>query len=101
MKIPRIIYPLLLAFALLFVQQSGAAHGIRHALAEQKQDQSLPHDTVCELCALYAQVAGAPSSTAVSFGLLDLTDAFHLAFFEPLPSATFSAFSARAPPFSR
>ena len=41
----------LLVLALLFAQQGAVTHGIAHTLAEQSQDQSLPHDNHCELCA--------------------------------------------------
>lgn len=50
---------LLLVLALLFAQIGGAAHGIAHALEERAQDQALPHDKLCDLCATYAQLGGA------------------------------------------
>jgi hypothetical protein len=89
-----------LVLALLFVQQGAVTHGIAHTLAEQSQDQSLPHDQQCELCAAYAQVGSAIGSGEVHFDFAtsfiethgELAVAFH--------SFTFAAFAARAPPYT-
>ena len=98
MKLTRFIFPLLLVFALLFTQQGGMAHGVSHALAEQSQDQSLPHDKLCDLCAVYAQMGsgllGAP--TLVTFS--ETISFFALTSSSPFLSHFFSAFAARAPP---
>lgn len=88
----------LLVFALLFSQLGGLAHGITHTLAEQTQDQSLPHDQACELCAAYAQVGSPLGSNAVHF---DFTTAPGATDQHPLltpPPLTLAAFAARAPP---
>ena len=90
----------LLVLALLFAQQGAVLHSIGHALAEQSQDQSLPHDNQCELCAAYAQVGSAVGSGEVHFDFAtsfiethgELAVAFH--------SFTFAAFAARAPPYT-
>lgn len=89
-----------LVLALLFAQLGGLTHGIAHTLAEQSQDQSLPHDPQCELCAAYAQVGSAVGSGDVHFDFStsfiethgELAVAFH--------SFTFAAFAARAPPYT-
>jgi len=96
-----LIIRFLLVLALLFVQLGGAAHGIAHALAEQHQEQSLPHDKQCDLCAGYAQLGSSLGSnqplqfTAAKIGEVFATPA--PAFYHTTSCA---AFSARAPPHS-
>lgn len=91
---------LLLVFALLFAQLGGLAHGIEHALAEQTQDQSLPHDRLCDLCATYAQIGGAVGSSAIHFDFsASHEEAFSASTFS-FRSSAFTAFAARAPPYS-
>lgn len=90
----------LLVLALLFTQLGGLMHGISHALAEQSQEQSLPHDQSCELCAGYAQLGNALGSTPLHFAVIAHSFTFQAA---PVPAwrdAAFSAFAARAPPCS-
>jgi hypothetical protein len=90
----------LLVLALLFAQQGAVTHAIAHTLAEQAQDQSLPHDQQCELCAAYAQIGSAVGSSSVHFDLAlhqEATHSTHSASFRPIP---FAAFAARAPPCS-
>jgi len=90
----------LLVFALLFAQLGGLTHGIAHTLADRTQDQSLPHDNLCDLCAAYAQVGSAIGSSPIHF---DFTSSFaetsdtHSTSFR---STAFAAFAARAPPYS-
>lgn len=91
---------LLLIFALLFAQLGGLAHGISHTLAEQQtQDQSLPHDQFCDLCAAYAQFGSAIGSS-ISFAGSDNHEAHHFNNPGSYTSSTFVAFAARAPPYS-
>jgi hypothetical protein len=90
----------LLVFALLFSQQGAVTHGISHVLAEQTQDQSLPHHQHCDLCAVYAQIGSAIGSSHVSF---DFTSSFEEALTThsfSFRSIAFTAFAARAPPRS-
>ena len=88
---------LLLIFALLFSQMGGLVHGISHAMAEQ--DQSLPHDKLCDLCEAYAQLGSALGSHAVSLALPEQLTALACTSFDTLHTSTaFAAFSARAPP---
>lgn len=94
----RIRLILLLAFALLFVQQGGLAHGIAHTLAEQQQ--SLPHDAPCELCAAYAQLGSAPISVPSLPPILSLREAVAPAPHVEFRSISVLAASARAPPAS-
>lgn len=67
----RFIPPLLFAIALLFAQQGGALHTLRHVFAEQTQQQNkqAPHAKDCEQCTTYAQLASALDSESLSFGL--------------------------------
>ncbi|MDD4928533.1 MAG: hypothetical protein PHP85_04570 [Gallionella sp.] len=89
----------LLIFALLFAQTGGLVHGISHAMADQGQDQSTPHDKLCDLCAAYAQLGTALGSHAISFSLAEPSSALLVTRFHALLSAhTFSAYSSRAPP---
>lgn len=91
---------LLLIFALLFSQLGGLSHGIAHTLEGQKQDQSLAPDRLCDLCASYAQLGTAFISPA-SLCVPDVqrpesaAPATFALFF-----ASFSAFAARAPPYT-
>jgi hypothetical protein len=61
---------LLLITALLFAQQAGAAHALRHALedlAPQQEDKQVPHSGACEQCATYMQLGGALNVGAYKF----------------------------------
>jgi len=90
----------LIIFALLFAQMGGIVHGISHTLAEQSQDQSLPHDRLCDLCAVYAQIGSAIGSSAIHFDLSASQDTPHYAFFSTHYSSPFTAYASRAPPYS-
>jgi hypothetical protein len=90
----------LLAFALLFAQQGGLMHGIEHTLAEQKQDQSAPQHKHCDLCAVYAQIGSAVGSAAVHFDFSAAFDSAQVSHSASFHSLAFSAFAARAPPYS-
>jgi hypothetical protein len=100
MKLLRIFRPLLLVIALLFAQQGGLTHGIAHTLAEQAQDQSLPHDNHCELCAAYAQIGSAIGSSSVHFDFATRAEDTLSNHSAPYRSIAFAAFAARAPPRS-
>lgn len=92
------IYRWLFVFALLFAQTGGLVHGIAHTLSEQSQDQSLPHERLCDLCASYAQLGGALKSSPVTF--VPVIQRYSPV--APLAAYTgysvFAAFAARAPP---
>lgn len=70
----RLLLPLLFACSLLFAQQSGVAHTLRHALAGQSQqhDKQPPHSHSCEQCSLDAQLGSALNSAFFSFALAQL-----------------------------
>jgi hypothetical protein len=100
MKTTSVCYRLLLVFALLFAQLGGLVHGITHTLAEQSQDQTQPHDKLCDLCAAYAQVGSALGSNPVLFTAVESGIFFVAAGFSAAYSSAFAAFAARAPPYS-
>ena len=67
MKMSRLFTPLLFALCLLFAQQVGAAHVLRHTLEEQsQQNKHLPHPA-CEKCGNYAQLGSALSVAIFDF----------------------------------
>jgi hypothetical protein len=100
MKLSRILLSLLFSFVVLFAQQGAVTHAMQHALAEQTQDQSLPHDKLCDLCAVYAQIGSAIGSSAVFFAADEQLVSFSLALSSQFRSVSFAAFAARAPPYS-
>lgn len=67
----RFIPPLIFALVLLFAQQGGALHTLRHVFAEQTQQQNkqVPHTKDCEQCTTYTQLASALHSGFLSFDL--------------------------------
>jgi hypothetical protein len=105
MNLSRMIQPLLLAFALLFAQQAGAAHALHHVFEDLSQrqyqkDKQAPHSNTCEKCADYAQLSSALNVGAYNFTPLVLSD-------ETVQRCTISfrfvpilAAAARAPPYS-
>lgn len=78
MKLSRtIFFPLLLALALLFAQQVGAAHALHHALedlTQQQEDKQAPHSNTCEQCAAYAQLGSALNVGTYDFVPLPVSD---------------------------
>lgn len=56
----RALHAFLLIFAFLFAQGGMSVHAISHvAAAGQSDDDGLPHEPACDLCAGYAQFSGA------------------------------------------
>jgi hypothetical protein len=100
MRYSRLLLPLFFVFALLFAQQGAATHGIAHMLAEQSQDQSLPHHQHCDMCAAYAQISGAIGSSHISFDFTSFFEETHTTRSISFYLITFAAFAARAPPRS-
>ena len=67
----RLLLPLFLAFALLFAQQSGAAHALSHTFEQSRQhDQHSSHSPACEQCATYAQLGSALNVGTYDFALV-------------------------------
>jgi len=67
----RFFLPVFLALALLFAQQGGALHTLRHAFAAQtqQQDKQTPHANDCEQCTSYAQLGSGLNSGFFSIEL--------------------------------
>ena len=65
----RLIPSLLFALVLLFAQQGGVLHTLRHSFAEQvqKQNKQVPHAHDCEECTAYAQLGSALNSGILAF----------------------------------
>jgi hypothetical protein len=103
-RMPRMSHTLflrlLLVFALLFAQQGAFAHGISHTLAEHSQEQSLPHDKHCDLCAVYAQIGSAIGISEIHFDFASSFEAAPATHSASFHSIAFTAFAARAPPCS-
>ncbi|MBU0592824.1 MAG: hypothetical protein KKH74_03700 [Gammaproteobacteria bacterium] len=103
MKIRSQLLPfLLLAFALLFVQQGAAIHALSH-LAESlpshsQQDKQLPHSPACDKCVVYANIGTALASSALLIPAA-VAKISHLAITLPalLPQPV-RLYHARAPP---
>jgi hypothetical protein len=100
MRSSRLFLPLFLISALLFAQQGAITHSISHVLAEQTQDQSLPHDKHCDLCAAYAQIGSAVGVSHIHFDFASSFAATSDTYSVVFRSFAFSAFAARAPPYS-
>jgi hypothetical protein len=70
MRLHRLLLPTFLVISLLFMQQIGAAHVLRHELADLKlsiQNKQLPGTHTCEKCHNYAQLASALSADTFIF----------------------------------
>ena len=100
MKPSRFFLPVLLAFALLFAQQGSFMHVIAHTLAKQSQDQSLPHHKHCDMCSVYAQIGSAVGVSPIHFNFASSFEAALTTFAVSFLSIAFTAFAARAPPYS-
>jgi hypothetical protein len=100
MRTSRLFLPLFLLLALLFAQQGAVTHGIAHTLAAQSQDQSLPHDNHCDLCATYAQIGSAVGVGHIHFDFASTFETTFTAHSFSFHSIAFTAFAARAPPLS-
>lgn len=96
----RFFQPLFFAIVLLFAQQGGALHALRHAFAEQTQqhNKQTPHSPYCAECTTYAQLGGALNSGYLSFelhsSLIQTLAQHHVGFFT---QSTIPAI-ARGPP---
>ena len=88
-----------LAFALAMGQQAGLLHGLAHAterLAQKQDGKTAP--VPCELCALAAQLDGAPSAglPPVAFAAAAIETAAFIC--RVAPAVTRVVFLSRAPP---
>jgi hypothetical protein len=100
MKASRLFLPVLFAVSLLFTQQAGSAHLIRHTLEQSRQQdkKSQQHSQVCEKCATYAQMGNALQAATIDFTpprVIAETAQYHPAAFRTIPVL---AAEARGPP---
>lgn len=100
----RLLYSLLLAFALLFAQQGAALHALAH-LAEgtptqSQQEKHLPHSPVCDKCVAYAGIGSAASSSPLAFGGQNTVAILVAAVPFPVSSSPLLPYRSRAPPCS-
>ena len=90
----------LLILALLFAQTGGLTHGISHIMEDASQHQTLTHDKLCDLCAVYAQIGSALGHHITPFIPLEqLAITVATPFITFVSNNSFAAFSARAPPY--
>jgi hypothetical protein len=101
MKLSRLLLPLLFVLPLLTAQQVGAAHTLRHTLAEQsQQDKHAPHSPACEKCENYAQLGSALSVASFDFSAPDFPTETPAPCAVDFRSADILAAVARGPPVS-
>lgn len=91
---------LILAFALLFVQQAALWHSVSHVTSAENssQDQKLPHSDQCEKCVAFAHVGAAATATPLHFALPQ-SASICVQFIAPaIQLALHFAYQSRAPP---
>lgn len=101
MSLSRFFLPLLIVSTLLFAQQVGITHTLRHTLTvhKQKHGQQTSHNSHnCEQCALDAELGSALHSAAVSFVLPQLRVVAWPHRHASFQQARILAASARGPP---
>jgi hypothetical protein len=94
-------FPLLLVFILLFAQQAGAVHTLRHDLEDLKQQQDdtqAPHSNSCQMCSGYAHLGSALSIGFYDFLPLEVSDEAILHSTFAFRSVSILAATARGPP---
>jgi hypothetical protein len=103
MRVHRYFF-LLFAFVLLFAQQAGAAHAVRHALedlTQQQEDKQAPHSDACEKCADYVHLGSALNVGDYGFTPLAVSDETAQHPTIPFRSTHTLAAVARGPPQTR
>lgn len=100
----RLLYSLLLAFALLFAQQGAALHTLSHFAdetpAHSEQEKHLPHFPACDKCIAYAAVGSAAAPSPLAFDGQTGSGIFIAATLFPVFSTPLHAYRSRAPPRS-
>lgn len=101
MRSPRLSFALLLAFLLLFAQQTAVVHALSHFgdnNASQEQQKNLPGEKACEKCAALAQLSGAVASADVVFHTAQLDHHLVHAAVEGVTRTTVVPYHSQAPP---
>ncbi len=100
----RLTFALLLAFALLFVQQGAALHALSHLAenrpAQSEQEKHLPHSPACDKCVAYAGLGGAAAAAPLFFAPQQTIVILAAALFALFFSAPYRSYLSRAPPRS-
>ncbi len=98
----RLLFPLWLAFVLLFAQQGAVLHALSHLAdsvpSQSQQEKHLPHSPACDKCVAYAGIGGATPSSPPVFTTPETTiilAAVLLLLFFSAPQRTYLS---RAPP---
>ena len=96
----RTLYPLILAFALLFTQQAALCHGVSHTgpPTPSQQDQHLPHAEQCAKCLSFAHIGAAATATPHSFAVPLNTSSLVYLSVSAARSAQHLSYQSRAPP---
>lgn len=98
----RLLFPLWLAFVLLFAQQGAALHALSHFAdgvpAQSQQEKHLPHSPACDKCVVYAGIGSATASSPPVFAAHETTAMLAAAVFLLFFSAPHRTYLSRAPP---
>jgi len=98
----RLLFPLWLAFALLFAQQGAALHALSHFAdgvpAQSQQEKHLPHSPACDKCMVYAGIGSAAASSPPIFTAQETTVILAAALFLLFFSTPLRTYLSRAPP---
>lgn len=99
MRNSRLFLPLFFVFSLLFAQQIGAVHTLKHALEElSQQDKHAPNPSACEKCDNYTQLGSALNVSALNFALRQFSHTPTPQFSSSFNSAKTLTAAARGPP---
>ena len=100
MKLSGRISPFLLTLALLFAQQVGAMHTLRHTLNQEQQD-TQSHSAACGECVAYTQMGSVLHSAAPVILLISTTAVTAPTAVVAFRSIQLPAAVARGPPFQK
>lgn len=96
----RTLYPLILAFALLFTQQAALWHGVSHtgSATSSQQDQHLPHAEQCAKCLSFAHIDAAATATPHACAVPQRVQALVYLHVSAAHAAQHPPYQSRAPP---
>lgn len=98
----RLLFSLLLAFALLFAQQGAVLHALAHLAegtpAQSQQEKHLPHSPACDKCVAYAGIGSAASSAPLAFDGQGASGVLAAAVLFLILSSPLHPYRSRAPP---
>ncbi len=98
----RLLFPLWLAFVLLFAQQGAALHALSHFAdgvpSQSQQEKHLPHSPACDKCVVYAGIGSAAPSSPPVFAAQETAAVLATVLFLLFFSAPLYSYLSRAPP---